>query len=280
MPNTLTHLPALNTTIVNHKVLSVDEEIELIKDAQKGNEEARHKIITHNLRFVVSERNKILDIRSTDQSTLDECFSLGIVALHKAIDHFKLPSNARFVTYAKWWIKSLVIKYLAEDGTIKIPQSSMSKLRRAQKDMEDHNVEFNSRNLMMGKCDAYLKEHGANRKMALAFLRTKAANNTSLQQNIFDDSTERSDVAVAEETFEPPQCDDDLIIRQQIDIMLCELTDRESVIITLRYGLHGGPPRTLDRISKIVSLTRERVRQIQKSALTKLRKLNIAQKLY
>lgn len=285
MPKMLTGLPDLDRTIINHKLLTAEEEIDLIKRAQKGDVLSRHKLITHNLRFVISERNKMIDIKSSNQTTLDECFSLGIIALHKSIDGFKvtkkIDKKARFATYAKWHIKAEIIKYFAEGGIIKVPQSSASKIRKAQLESEKNDVPFNIKNITIGKCDKVLKKHGANKKCAIAVLTAKNANSTSMQQNIFGDSTERCEFALVEtEKVEPPDCGDIEIIRDHINEALNKLTDREAIILILRFGLDGGKGLTLDHISKIFGLTRERIRQIQKDSLQKLKRTHISNLLH
>ncbi len=245
---------------------------ELRKDIEKG-QEARDHLIKANIRLVVNIAKKY---RRYSSSFLD-LIQAGNVGLIRAVDKFDYKRGNRFSTYATWWIRRSVLRHLNQkERTIRLPNylsSRIRKIHRVRKDLMTKLSRTPTNEEIGNKVDMSANEVGR--------LLSYSQRSISLDQPIGNDSD--SDLQSYIENKNAPN--PFVQVRQNLmseDVMdaLNDLTDREARILILRYGLNGSRKHTLKELGEIFGITRERIRQLQKGALRKLRHPRVRQKLH
>jgi len=200
--------------------------------------EARDRLVRSNLRLVVNIAKKF----PCRGLTLGDLIEEGNLGLLRAVDSFDPEHGVRFSTYSSWWIKQSIKKaLLTNTGPIHIPE--LEEMSEAV-------------NLSVRKAKAVQQIIEA---VNAGFQENSAENNTGLDENIED-----SKITLPEDVL---GTDEELAMAVEL---LSEIEPRESEVLTLRFGLGGNEPLTLKEIGRKIGLTRERVRQIQRDALTKL----------
>ena len=245
--------------------LTPEEEIELAGKIKEGNAEARERMITSNLRLVVTIAHDYADLGLP----LLDLISEGNIGLTKAVDRFDPGKGAKLSTYAAWWIKQSIKRALADKGkTIRLPVhlvEKIAKLRRVSLQMSDE--------LGREPTDDELGQEVGIASEKVAQLRSIAIRPASLDAPIGDDdSTEFGETVGDEEAQTPFELLRNKNLHQEVGGLIEVLDDREKKIIFERFGLHGGKPKTLEDVSKNFGVTRERIRQLQNIALAKLRR--------
>jgi RNA polymerase primary sigma factor len=247
-------------------LLSIQEETQLAGRIQAGDDEAREHMIRANLRLVVKIARQYEGLGLPLLDLINE----GNIGLMKAVEKFDPAKGAKFSTYSCWWIKQSVRRALANQSkTIRLPLHVVEKLCRIQR--------------ASVKLQAILGREATNEELAeevgypatrIAAMRTAAIRPASLEMSLGDDDTSRLADRVADERIEHPSKQLDEITR---DDLLRELVDqldqRESQILRHRFGLDGGAEKTLEEVGQQLGVTRERIRQLQNGALSKLRKM-------
>ena len=246
-------------------LLTPQQEIELASKIKKGNAEARERMINSNLRLVVTIAH---DYANLGLPLLD-LISEGNIGLTKAVERFDPTKGAKLSTYAMWWIKQSIKRALANQSkTIRLPVhlvDKVAKVRRVSLQMSDE--------LGREPTDDELGEEIGIPGDKVARLKSVGVRPASLDAPIGDDdSTKFGEIIGDEEAQTPFEFLRDKNLRGEVDGLIEVLDDREKKIISQRFGLDGGKPKTLEDVSKGFGVTRERIRQLQNIALAKLRR--------
>jgi RNA polymerase primary sigma factor len=246
-------------------LLTPQQEIDLAGKIKKGDAAARERMINSNLRLVVTIAH---DYANLGVPLLD-LISEGNIGLTKAVERFDPAKGAKLSTYAAWWIKQSIKRALANQSkTIRIPVhlgDKLARVRRVSLQMSDE--------LGREPTDDELAEEIGITSEKVARLRSVGIRPASLDAPIGDDdSTEFAETVGDEEAQTPFELLRDKNLLHEMDGLLDVLDAREKKIISQRFGLDGGTPKTLEDVSKDFGITRERIRQLQNIALTKLRR--------
>ena len=247
------------------ELLTPEEEAELTKAASAGDEKARQKLIEANLRLVVY----LARYYSGNGLPLDDLIQEGNIGLMKAIDRFDHTLGLRVSTYAFYWIRGYMIHALQEQiSPIRLPEGmmySISRLHRAARKLP----------LKLGH-EPSESELAAELKMPVKKLRElmKYAQSTlSLDVAVKEDgSIQLNDLIGTPYAADPEELFTEALLKEQIRKVLATLTPRERRILELRFGLNDEHRHTLEEVSRIYGISRERVRQIEAKAIRKLRR--------
>ena len=254
-------------------LLSDNEEIELAQMVKKGSTEAVNKIITANLRFVVSVAKQY----QNQGMSLNDFINEGNIGLIKAASKFDETKGFKFISYAVWWIRQSILQALIEQPRIvRLPMNKAIVYNRIMNVIQD----FEQKNQREPSNDE-LAELLDMRADELIILRRSLAFHSSVDVTIGeDDDTTVLDTMVGD-TFEQP---DNNLIRNSLDTEIKHsfqiLSDREQEVIKYYFGMNEyGQTYSLDEIGEKMDLTRERVRQIKDKAIRKMRKNKCALEL-
>jgi RNA polymerase primary sigma factor len=246
-------------------LLTPDQETKLAGKIKNGDAEARERMINANLRLVVTIAGDYIDLGLP----LLDLISEGNIGLTKAVDRFDPSKGAKLSTYAVWWIKQSIKRALANQSkTVRLPVhlvAKIAKVRQVSLQMSDE--------LGREPTDDELGEEIGIAPEKVARLRSVGIRPASLDAPIGDDdSTEFGEVIGDEDAQTPFELLRDESLRGEVDGLIAILDSREKKIISQRFGLDGGKPKTLEDVSKGFGVTRERIRQLQNIALVKLRR--------
>src|SRR6266849_2114965 len=246
-------------------LLTPEQEIELAEKIKKGDADARERMINSNLRLVVTIAH---DYANLGLPLLD-LISEGNIGLTKAVERFDPTKGAKLSTYAMWWIKQSMKRALANQSkTIRLPVhlfDKIAKVRRVSLQMSDE--------LGREPTDDELGEEIGIAREKVGRLKSLGIRPASLDAPIGDDdSTQFSEVIGDEDAQTPFELLRDENLRNEMGGLLDVLDKREMKIISQRFGLDGGSPKTLEDVGKDFGITRERIRQLQNIALAKLRR--------
>lgn len=245
-------------------LLTAQQEIDLARKINKGDAAARERMINANLRLVVTLAR---DYTNLGLPLLD-LISEGNIGLTKAVERFDPAKGAKLSTYAIWWIKQSIKRALANQSkTIRLPAhlvDKVAKVRRVSLQISEE----------LGR-EPTDEELGGELGIAgekVARLRTLGIRPTSLDAPIADDDSTQFGESVGDEDAQTPfEWLRDKNLRGEVDGLIALLDSREKRIISQRFGLDGGKPKTLEDVGKHFGITRERIRQLQNIALAKLR---------
>lgn len=246
----------------SNRAISLEE----LKDQIEKGQEARQQMIKANLRLVV----KIAQDYANYGLPLLDLISEGNIGLMKAVERFEPNHGAKLSTYAVWWIKQAVKRALANQGkTIRLPvhiTDKISKLRRLSSQLTE---EFGRE-----PTDEELGEELKVSAAKIAEWRNIGIRPASLNAMMGDDmeGSEFGEMVSDESMRLPDEVIGDEDVTQEMLRCLDVLDERERKILTLRYGLDGELPLTLEEVGERFQLTRERIRQLQKSSLRKLKR--------
>jgi RNA polymerase primary sigma factor len=248
------------------KLLTPQEEIELAAKIKKGDKKAREQMIKANLRLVVKIAR---DYEGIGLPLLD-LISEGNIGLMKAVERFDPAKGGKLSTYGSWWIKQSIKRALANQSkTIRLPVhlvDKISKMRRTAMRLQEE--------LGREPTDEELGEELGTTASRVAQMRMAAVRPASLDAPIGDEDSNNFAEVVQDESADTPyeQLEEKTVTRM-LQEMVKTLDPREAIILRARFGLDGGPQKTLEEVGVKFGVTRERVRQIQNIALKKLRKM-------
>ena len=238
------------------------EELELRRLARKGRE-AKDAFLTANLRLVVANARRYANTSGIDFLDLIQEGNLGLI---RAVEKFDWRKGFKFSTYATWWIRQAITRAIADKSrTVRIPvhlHDTLAAVRAAQASLKAE----------LGrdpKPEEIAEEAGVTvDKVELAL---GVADTVSLEQPVGEDGAQLGDFIEDEDAADPVALTEEMDVAESLRRSIERLPQREGRILALRYGFYDGVPRTLEEIGEEFNLTRERIRQLEKLALCRLR---------
>lgn len=249
--------------ISNIPVLSREQEIELANKIQNGDDEALQQLIRHNLKYVVSVANRYKGCGLPLLDIINE----GNIGLIQAARRFDPERGVKFITYAVWWIRQSIMHALAEQsGTVRLPVKQAGLLYKISQKFNQLQKEL-EREPTAEELSEALDLSVSELESILRVYRTHLSLDAPIRE---DEDTSYLDIL--ESTNAPPV--EEQIIQQslarEIDKLLHDLPPREEKILRMRFGFDSAP-QTLEEIGNQLNLSRERIRQIEKKAKSRLK---------
>lgn len=249
--------------IQDEKLLSESEERELALRVQNGDSKAREQLVNANLRFVV----KIAKEYQGLGLPLSELISEGNIGLLCAVDKYNVAKGIRFVSYAIWWIRQAILKSLGEKGrAIRLPQNRVMDYTRIKNEARQFEDEFGR-----SPSDEELSVRVNLDKSVVKDIRYATIATMSLDAPLQSDSNDSGRTFLKDTISSDDKAASDVMEesedREKIIAMVNRLPEKEREVLKMRYGLDGYPEMSLADIGEALSLTKERIRQIEKSAL-------------
>ena len=254
-------------------LLKAEDEIEIAKRIEQGDQEAKNILISSNLRLVVSIAKNYVGRGMLFLDLIQE----GNMGLVKAVEKFDYTKGFKFSTYATWWIRQAITRAIADQArTIRIPVhmvETINKLTRVQRQLVQELGRDPSAEEISARMDGISPEK-------VREIQKIALEPVSLETPIGEeDDSHLGDFIEDKDAMSPDEYANNQLLKDEINNVLKGLTEREEKVLRLRFGLYDGRTRTLEEVGKEFNVTRERIRQIEAKALRKLKHPNRSKRL-
>ena len=253
-------------------LLTLEEEIDLSRRIEQGDESARQKLSEANLRLVVSIAKRYVGRGMLFLDLIQE----GNLGLIKAVEKFDYRKGFKFSTYATWWIRQAITRAIADQArTIRIPVHMVETINRLIRTTRQLVQELGRE----PSAEEIAREMGVSEAKVREIMKI-AQEPVSLETPIGEEEDSHlGDFIQDDDAPAPADAASFILMREQLQDVLDTLTPREKKVLTLRFGLDDGRLRTLEEVGREFDVTRERIRQIEAKALRKLRHPSRSRKL-
>lgn len=250
------------------KLLTPSEERALAERVQRGDEEARQRLVAANLRLVVYLAKR--SVPRGDPDLLLDLIQEGNLGLFRAVERFDPKRGTRFSTYAAYWIRQAVQRALARSRIIRLPEHVLEQISRMRRTRHRLYQELGRQ----PTAEEFAAELAISRT-ELERLEELSLETVSLEKPIRgEDEEEATELGTLLRDLDAPQPEfiaNQRILRNQVRMVIRLLPPRDRKILRLRFGLENGVPRTLAQVADTFGISRERVRQLQERALRRIR---------